>query len=66
MGTALAFGRFGFASDAGWLYQAGIPTVCYGPGDPMIAHKENESIAVEKVHKYAEILTSFIDRWSGP
>jgi acetylornithine deacetylase len=66
LGSDLDFGRFGFASDVGWLYQAGIPAVCYGPGDPTIAHGVDERMSVRLVVQYAAILGRFIAQWTTP
>jgi acetylornithine deacetylase/succinyl-diaminopimelate desuccinylase family protein len=62
----LGIGGLGFASDAGWLYQAGIPTVCYGPGDPAIAHGVDEQMSLDEVVRYARIVASFAAAWTGP
>lgn len=64
LGSDLELGRFGFASDVGWLYQAGIPAVCYGPGDPTIAHGVDERMPVHLVVQYAAVLSRFIAQWA--
>jgi acetylornithine deacetylase/succinyl-diaminopimelate desuccinylase-like protein len=38
-----------FTCDANRLYQAGIPTVIFGPGDISVAHTTNESISIEQL-----------------
>ena len=62
LGRALArnnlIGRVSFATDAGWLHQAGIPCVVVGPGDIDVAHKPNEFIEVSQL----EECLGFIDR----
>ena len=62
LGRALArndlVGRVSFATDAGWLQQAGIPCVVVGPGDIEVAHKPNEFIEISQI---GECL-AFIDR----
>jgi len=43
-------------TDASHLYhQAGIPSVCFGPGLEDLAHKANERVALEKVVQAAQI-----------
>jgi acetylornithine deacetylase len=62
LGTALArnniLGRVSFATDAGWLHQAGIPCVVVGPGDIEVAHKPDEFIEISQIQE----CLSFLDR----
>jgi acetylornithine deacetylase len=62
LGKALArnnlLGRVSFATDAGWLHQAGIPCVVVGPGDIDVAHKPNEFIEISQL----EACLGFLDR----
>lgn len=62
LGTSLArnnlLGRVSFATDAGWLNQAGIPCVVVGPGDIAVAHKPNEYIEISQL----EECLGFMDR----
>jgi len=62
LGTSLArnnlLGRVSFATDAGWLHQAGIPCVVIGPGDIAVAHKPNEYIEISQL----EECLGFMDR----
>lgn len=62
LGTALArnnlLGRVSFATDAGWMHQAGIPCVVVGPGDIEVAHKPNEFIEISQI----EECLAFLDR----
>lgn len=51
-------GRVSFATDAGWLHQAGIPCVVVGPGDIDVAHKPNEFIEISQI----EECLGFLDR----
>ncbi|MBS1868109.1 MAG: M20/M25/M40 family metallo-hydrolase [Actinobacteria bacterium] len=41
-------------TDAGWLHAAGIPSVICGPGDPDLAHRVDEHIAVRDVADAAD------------
>ena len=65
LGTALTrnnlLGRVSFATDGGWLNQAGIPCVVVGPGDIEVAHKPNEFIEISQI----EECLAFIDRLRG-
>lgn len=50
-------------TDAALLNQAGIPAVCFGPGDMGLAHAAEEYIDVREVEKAADILASFARDW---
>lgn len=62
LGRALSrnnlLGRVSFATDAGWLHQAGIPCVVIGPGDIDVAHKPNEFVEISQL----EECLGFLDR----
>ncbi len=62
LGKALArnnvLGRVSFATDGGWLHQAGIPCIVVGPGDIEVAHKPNEFIEISQL----EECLGFLDR----
>ena len=51
-------------TDGGWLGDAGIPTVIYGPGDLRNAHAVNEKVSIEQLLEYTKVLTKFIYEWS--
>lgn len=63
---ALQLGGLGFASDVGWLYNAGIPSVCYGPGNPDVAHQIDEYVDLDNVIACAEVIGNFLYMWCGP
>ncbi|PAD67869.1 acetylornithine deacetylase [Bacillus sp. 7586-K] len=50
-------------TDGGWLGEAGIPTVIYGPGDLQHAHAVNEQVSIEQLVVYTKVLLSFIYDW---
>lgn len=50
-------------TDGGWLYDAGIPSVIYGPGDLKNAHSINEEVSVEELLDYTKIMLRFIITW---
>ncbi len=62
LGKSLArnnlLGRVSFATDAGWLHQAGMACVVVGPGDIEVAHKPNEFIEISQI----EECLGFLDR----
>jgi acetylornithine deacetylase len=50
-------------TDAALLNDAGIPAICFGPGDISLAHAAEEYIALEEIDRAAEVLGSFARRW---
>ena len=50
-------------TDAALLNEAGIPAVCFGPGDMGLAHAAEEYIDVREVEQAADILASFARDW---
>lgn len=50
-------------TDAALLNAAGIPAVCFGPGDMGLAHAAEEYIDLREVEQAAEILASFARDW---
>ncbi len=53
-------------TDAALLSAAGIPAVCFGPGDIALAHAAEEYVPVEQVTRATDVLTDVIRAWSGP
>ncbi len=50
-------------TDGGWLGDAGIPTVIYGPGDLQNAHAVNEKIRIEQLLDFTKVMIRFIYEW---
>jgi acetylornithine deacetylase len=50
-------------TDAALLNEAGIPAVCFGPGDISLAHAAEEYIPLSEIDRATEVLTSFAQRW---
>lgn len=50
-------------TDAGWLAEAGVPAVIYGPGELARAHAVDESVAVEDLVTFTAALLHFAVRW---
>lgn len=50
-------------TDGGWLGEAGIPTVIYGPGNLQNAHSVNEQVSIEQLIEYTKVMVMFIYEW---
>jgi acetylornithine deacetylase/succinyl-diaminopimelate desuccinylase-like protein len=50
-------------TDAALLNAAGVPAVCFGPGDMAMAHAAEEYIEVSEIEAATEILTDFAREW---
>lgn len=50
-------------TDGGWLGDAGIPTLIYGPGDLNNAHSINESVSIEQLTRFTKVMVQFIYEW---
>jgi acetylornithine deacetylase len=51
--------------DAAWLNEAGIPAVCFGPGDIEAAHTADESVPVAELEMGARVLGRFVREFLG-
>ncbi len=51
-----------FATDAGWLQSLGLECAIWGPGDIAVAHKPNEWVSIEELHRCATHLDRVIAR----
>ncbi len=52
-------------TDAALLSAAGIPAVCFGPGDIAIAHAAEEYVPVVEIERATRVLTDTITTWCG-
>lgn len=52
-------------TDAALLNEAGVPAICFGPGDMGLAHAGEEFIEVAQVEQAADVLAEFIEGWCG-
>ena len=52
-------------TDAALMNEAGIPAVCFGPGDISLAHAAEEYIPLDEIDRAAAVLTAFARRWCG-
>ncbi len=50
-------------TDAAILNDAGIPAICFGPGDISLAHAAEEWVEVEEIERATAVLASLIARW---
>ena len=50
-------------TDAALLNEAGVPAVCFGPGDMGLAHAAEEYIPVDEVRRAADILEDVARSW---
>ena len=58
-----SIGMSATVTDGGWLGEAGIPTVIYGPGDLQNAHSVNESLSIEELTQFTKVMVRFIYDW---
>ncbi|HEY8851980.1 MAG TPA: M20/M25/M40 family metallo-hydrolase, partial [Gemmatimonadaceae bacterium] len=52
-------------TDAALLNEAGIPTVCFGPGDISLAHAAEEFVPVDDIEGAARVLARVVREWCG-
>ncbi len=50
-------------TDAALLNEAGIPAVCFGPGDISLAHAAEEYIPLAEIDRATDVLHKFAQRW---
>ena len=53
-------------TDAALLNAAGIPAICYGPGDISLAHSATEWVAEDEIRRAATVLERLALDWCGP
>jgi acetylornithine deacetylase len=52
-------------TDAALLSAAGIPAICFGPGDIALAHAAEEYVEVEEITIATRVLTRLALEWCG-
>lgn len=50
-------------TDAALLNDAGIPTVCFGPGDIALAHSAEEYVPIAEIDAAADVLEQLVSTW---
>lgn len=50
-------------TDAALLNEAGIPTICFGPGDISLAHSSTEYVPIAELDAATRALTHFVQNW---
>ncbi|HEU4747908.1 MAG TPA: M20/M25/M40 family metallo-hydrolase, partial [Gemmatimonadaceae bacterium] len=50
-------------TDAALLNEAGIPAVCFGPGDISLAHAAEEFVPVEDIERATRVLSRVVRKW---
>jgi acetylornithine deacetylase len=53
-------------TDAALLNDAGIPAICFGPGDITLAHAAEEYIQIQEIHRATRVLTAMAQEWCRP
>lgn len=53
-------------TDAALFSAAGIPAICFGPGDIGLAHAAEEYVPVQEITAATDVLTRFVVDWCGP
>jgi acetylornithine deacetylase len=52
-------------TDAALLNDAGIPAICFGPGDISLAHAAEEWVAVSEIERAVDVLSRLALSWCG-
>jgi len=52
-------------TDAALLNAAGIPAICFGPGDISLAHAAEEWVSADEIERATNVLTRFALNWCG-
>ena len=52
-------------TDAALLNDAGIPAICFGPGDMGLAHAAEEYIDLNQLERATDVLADFARDWCG-
>jgi acetylornithine deacetylase len=52
-------------TDAALLNAAGIPAICFGPGDISLAHAAEEWVSVSEIERATNVLARLVTEWFG-
>jgi acetylornithine deacetylase len=50
-------------TDAALLTAAGIPAICFGPGDIALAHSAEEYVDIGEIERATGVLSGFVSEW---
>src|SRR5207244_7244736 len=50
-------------TDAALLNAAGIPAICFGPGDMGLAHADEELVATDEIERATDVLARLATVW---
>lgn len=64
-GTSASVEGLSYWTDAALLSAAGIPAVCYGPGDIRLAHSATEWVPVSEIRRASAVLAQAAIDWLG-
>jgi acetylornithine deacetylase len=64
-GAAASIDGLACWTDAALLSAAGVPAICFGPGDIALAHAAEEYVAVDEIHRATDVLSALITDWCG-
>ena len=63
-GEAVAHEGMSAWTDAAILNDAGIPAICFGPGDIQLAHADEEWVPLDEVERATRVLTRLARTWT--
>jgi acetylornithine deacetylase len=52
-------------TDCALLNEAGVPAVCFGPGDIALAHAAEEWVPTAEIETATDVLARFVAEWCG-
>ncbi len=64
-GEAVPFAGMSAWTDAALLNEAGVPAICYGPGDIALAHAAEEWVDVVEIERATAVLARLALAWCG-
>ena len=50
-------------TDAALLNAAGIPAICFGPGDITLAHAPEEWVAIDEIERATVVMEQLVSAW---
>ncbi len=55
----------GCHTDMGWFVNVGIPTINFGPGDPRVAHQNDEHLVEDDLVRATQAIAMMVMDWCG-